>query len=291
LATLVFSTIGTALGGPVGSAIGALLGQSIDQQLLAPVRRGPRVGDLNVQTSSYGTQMPRVYGTMRIAGSVIWSTDLTEQTNSGGAKGQPDVSYSYTVSMAVAVSSRRAMSIKRIWADGKLLRGAAGDFKVGTKFRFYSGDEDQVVDPLIASSEGISLTPAYRGLAMCVFEDLELAEFGNRIPFLTFEVEADDEPVSVAELLHDASRGLIAADDQRLLQGYAAYGRSIGGSSRSSRVSVSTCSTMATRCDRQRLHPAWILVLTIWETVPRTRSSAVTIVNSFRRERCPPHSA
>ena len=228
MATLVFSTIGTALGGPVGSAIGALLGQSIDQQLLAPVRRGPRVGDLNVQTSSYGTQMPRVYGTMRIAGSVIWSTDLTEQTNSGGAKGQPDVSYSYTVSMAVAVSSRRAMSIKRIWADGKLLRGAAGDFKVGTKFRFYSGDEDQVVDPLIASSEGISLTPAYRGLAMCVFEDLELAEFGNRIPFLTFEVEADDEPVSVAEQLHDASRGLIAADDQRLLQGYAAYGRSIG---------------------------------------------------------------
>lgn len=228
MATLVFSTIGTALGGPVGSAIGALIGQSIDQQLLAPVRRGPRVGDLNVQTSSYGTQVPRIYGTMRVAGSVIWSTDLTEQANTGGAKGQPDVSYSYTVSMAVAVSSRPAISIKRIWADGKLLRGAAGDFKVGTKFRFYSGDEDQEIDPLIASSEGISSTPAYRGLAVCVFEDLELAEFGNRIPFVTFEVEADGESIGVAKLLNDASGGLIVADDQRSLQGYAAYGRSIG---------------------------------------------------------------
>src|SRR5689334_1371054 len=149
MATLVFSTIGTALGGPIGSAIGALVGQSIDQQLLAPARRGPRVGDLGVQTSSYGTQVPRIYGAMRVAGSVIWSTDLIEQSDTAGAKGQPDVTYSYTVSMAVAVSSRPIRSIGRIWADGKLIRGAAGDFKVGTKFRFASGDEDQEVDPSI----------------------------------------------------------------------------------------------------------------------------------------------
>ena len=136
MATLVLSAVGTVLGGPVGSAIGALIGQSIDQELLAPVRRGPRVGDLSVQTSSYGTQIPRIYGTMRVAGSVVWATDLIERANSGGAKGQPDVTYSYTVSMAVALSSRHARSIKRIWADGKLLRGGAGDFKVGTKVPF-----------------------------------------------------------------------------------------------------------------------------------------------------------
>ena len=106
----------------MGGAIGALIGQSIDRELLAPPRRGPRVGDLNVQTSSYGTQVPRVYGTMRVAGSVVWATDLVEREQSGGAKGQPDVSYSYTVSFAVALSSRRASSVKRIWADGNLLR-------------------------------------------------------------------------------------------------------------------------------------------------------------------------
>jgi len=88
MATLVLSTAGNALGGSVGGAIGALIGQSIDRELLAPPRRGPRVGDLNVQTSSYGTQVPRVYGTMRVAGSVVWATDLVEREQSGGAKGQ-----------------------------------------------------------------------------------------------------------------------------------------------------------------------------------------------------------
>src|SRR4051794_22606289 len=126
MATLILSTVGTVLGGPVGSAIGALIGQSIDQQLLSPASRGPRLGDLSVQTSSYGTQVPRIYGTMRTAGSVIWATDLVQSTQTTGAKGQPDATYSYSVSLAVALSSRPVASLGRIWADGKLLRGTDG---------------------------------------------------------------------------------------------------------------------------------------------------------------------
>jgi hypothetical protein len=227
LATLILSTVGTIVGGPVGSAIGALIGQSIDQQVLAPARRGPRVGDLSVQTSSYGTQIPRIYGTMRVAGSVVWATDLIEHEQTGGGKGGPDVSYSYTVSMAVALSSRRAKSIKRIWADGKLLRGETGDLKVGGALRFYDGGEDQAIDPLIGSIEGITDTPAYRGLALAVFEDLELGEYGNRIPFLTFEIEADEESPTIPSILGDASRDLIACDAIETVVGFAAYGRSI----------------------------------------------------------------
>src|ERR671926_948368 len=102
MATLVLSTVGNALGGPVGSAIGALIGQSIDQQLLGPKTRGPRLGDLKVQSSSYGTQVPRIYGSMRVAGTVVWATDLVEGSQVSGAKGQPDTTYSYSVSLAVA---------------------------------------------------------------------------------------------------------------------------------------------------------------------------------------------
>ena len=227
MATLVLSTVGNVLGGPVGGAIGALIGQSIDQQLLGSPRKGPRVGDLAVQSSSYGTQMPRIYGAMRVAGSVVWSTDLIESEQTGGAKGQPDVSYSYSVSFAVALSSRSATSIKRIWADGKLLRGEAGDFKVDTEFRFYPGSEDQAIDPLIGSIEGIANTPAYRGVALAVFENLQLADFGNRIPFLTFEVVADDEPPTVGAIVTDASGGAIESDAVQQLVGFAAYGSSI----------------------------------------------------------------
>jgi len=227
MATLVLSSVGSALGGPVGGAIGALIGQSIDQQLLGGGTRGPRLGDLKVQSSSYGTQIPRIYGSMRVAGTVIWATDLVEGTQTSGAKGQPDTVYSYTVSLAVALSSRAVKGVGRIWADGKLLRGAEGDFKVNTKFRFYDGNEDQDVDAFIASAEGIANTPAYRGLAVAVFEDLQLAEFGNRIPFLTFEVFADDGGVGVGAILGDASTGLIASEDAQSLTGYAAYGQSI----------------------------------------------------------------
>jgi len=133
MATLVLSTVGNALGEPVGGAIGALIGQSIDHQLLGP-SRGPRMGDLKVQTSSYGTQIPRIYGSVRVAGTILWATDLAESSEMSGVKGQPDTTYSYSVSFAVALSSRSVARIGRIWVDGKLLRGEEGDFKVSTGF-------------------------------------------------------------------------------------------------------------------------------------------------------------
>ena len=52
--------------------------------------------------------------------------------------------------------------------------------------RLYTGDEAQTADPLIVAKEGEA--PAYRGLAYVVFERLPLADFGNRIPQLSFEV-------------------------------------------------------------------------------------------------------
>ncbi|HEX6072724.1 MAG TPA: phage tail protein [Sphingomicrobium sp.] len=223
----MFSTVGTVLGGPVGSAIGALIGQSIDQQLLGGSSRGPRLGDLSVQTSSYGTQVPRIYGTMRVAGSVVWSTDLVESSETSGAKGQPDTVFSYSVSFAVALSSRPVSSIGRIWADGKLIRDEDGSFKVATGFRLHAGGEDQEIDALIASAEGIASTPAYRGLTLAVFENLELAEFGNRIPFLTFEVVADEAPPELDAILADATSGIVQCDPSQELIGFAAYGRSM----------------------------------------------------------------
>jgi hypothetical protein len=164
---------------------------------------------------------------MRVAGSVVWATDLVESEDVGGAKGQPDVAYSYSVSLAVALSSRPLAAIGRIWADGKLLRGAEGDFKVPVTFRFYDGSESQAIDPLIGSVEGIASTPAYRGIALAVFEKLELAAFGNRIPFMTFEVVADAAAPTVSSILADASGGAIASGAAQAVTGYAAYGRSI----------------------------------------------------------------
>ena len=230
MATLALTTVGTAFAGPLGGAIGGLIGQSIDQGLFGgAMRRGPRLGDLSVQTSSYGSPIPRIYGRMRVAGTVVWATDLEEEESiEGGGKGSPErLGYRYSVSLAVALSSRPIRAVRRIWADGKLIRGAGGDFTVRTTFRVATGDEDQPVDPLIASTETILRTPAYRGLAMAIFEDLELIEFGNRIPAMTFEVEADEAPASIADVVSDASSGLIELGEGRAIIGYAAHGSSI----------------------------------------------------------------
>jgi HK97 family phage prohead protease len=88
-----------------------------------------------------------------------------------------------------------------IWADGKLLRGEAGDFKTPVQFRFYTGDEGQSVDPLIASAEGAGSCPAYRGLAYAVFGDMALASYGNRIPSISFEVIADETDMSIGTIV------------------------------------------------------------------------------------------
>lgn len=199
MATLVLGAVGSAVGGPLGGALGAMLGQTLDQGFFGSGRRGPRLGDLSVQASSYGAAIPKIYGTMRAAGTIVWSTDIQERAADPGG-------YSYSANFAVALSSRRIKGVRRIWAEGSLLRAAEGDFKVRTDFRLYPGTEDQPVDPLIAAIEGVDRAPAFRGLAVAVFEGLELATYGNRIPSLTFEIEGADEEITVGDLLDSTLR-------------------------------------------------------------------------------------
>ncbi|WP_417611449.1 phage tail protein [Parasphingorhabdus sp.] len=228
MATLLLSAVGTAIGGPIGGALGAIVGQQVDQNILfrPKGRQGPRLQELAVQTSSYGAQIPRIFGMMRVAGTVIWATDLKEvRSREGGGKGRPSTTvYSYSACFAVALSSRRIKSIGRIWADGKIFRGLAGDFKTETRFSLHKGGEDQPVDGLMASAEASGGTPAYRGLALAVFEDMDLTQYGNRIPSLTFEVIADDGSVTLTDIVGDISGQRIAMPTGDGLIGYAAGG-------------------------------------------------------------------
>ena len=214
MATLVFSTIGRAIAGPVGALVGTVAGAFVDQQIFgAPSRQreGPRLSDLSVQSSAYGLILPRLYGRCRVAGNIIWSTGLREQrheeTTRVGGKGGGSVSsvtYSYSASFAVALSGRPVLGVERVWADGKLIRAAAGEPNVGGRMRIYTGDERQRPDPLMLADLGVNACPAHRGLAYVVFEDLPLEEFANRIPNLTFEVVADGgEDVAVATICAD----------------------------------------------------------------------------------------
>ncbi|MCH2547059.1 MAG: glycoside hydrolase TIM-barrel-like domain-containing protein [Alphaproteobacteria bacterium] len=206
MASIVLGTVGSALGGAAGGTLGAAIGSSIGRYVGSavdgtvfgsgslPSLEGPRVADLAVQTSTYGKMIPMLYGTMRLAGNIIWSRPIKEvattttTTSGGGGKGggggvtQNTTTYSYTVSLAIAICEGSIDSVLRIWADAKQL-----DLSLGT-YRIYTGDEAQMPDAFIEGFEGVGFAPAYRGLAYIVVEDFPLAEYGNRIPNFTFEV-------------------------------------------------------------------------------------------------------
>ena len=203
MATLVLQTagqaIGTYLGGPIGGAIGqavgAYAGQAIDQELFGPKAReleGPRLSDLQVQASSEGAPIPKLYGRGRLAGQIIWATNFEEEistrTEKAGGKGSSGGSktkiteFSYFANFAVGLCEGPINRIGRIWADGKLLDQSA------LTIRLYKGDEDQLPDSLIETKEGTGNSPAYRGLAYVVFDRMPLERFGNRLPQLSFEI-------------------------------------------------------------------------------------------------------
>ncbi|MCY4336263.1 MAG: glycoside hydrolase TIM-barrel-like domain-containing protein, partial [Litoreibacter sp.] len=224
MATILLSAAGAAVGGFVGGgalglssavigrAIGATIGQAIDQRLMGSGSQVVETGKLDrmrIMGASEGGAVPRVFGRARVPGNVIWTSNyretVTTTQSGGGGKGAPKGptvnSYSYSISLAIALCQGEIGRVGRIWADGKLIR--KDDFNI----QVYRGGEEQLPDPLMVSIEGAQNVPAYRGLAYVVFENLQLGDFGNRVPQFTFEVvratkpEAFDGATSLADIV------------------------------------------------------------------------------------------
>lgn len=195
--------VGAAFGGPLGAKIGGFIGSTIgsmlDNKLFPEKREGPRLDDLTVSASSYGRPIPLLFGPEnRIAGNIIWSTGLLETAKKAksGGKGGPTVvttEYTYRASFAVLIAEGVLSRIRKVWANNKLIYDVDESLDEDALFgglRFYPGTLTQNPDPTIEAVLGVGATPAYRGSAYVVFEDLQLADFGNRIPNLEFLVEA-----------------------------------------------------------------------------------------------------
>lgn len=209
----VLGAVGSAIGGPIGGMIGSAIGSYIDNQYLFPVKtEGPRLEDLSVSASTYGKAVPLIYGPgVRLAGNIIWSTPLKETKSKRkiSGKGGPATKvteYTYSASVAVLLGEGEIAGIKKIWANNKLiwernnpligsdpvflLPGVAVQWSA---LRCYPGSRTQLPDPDIQSDKGIGLTPAYRGSAYVVIANMQLADYGNRIPNLEFLVVGQEK--------------------------------------------------------------------------------------------------
>lgn len=220
MASIVLSSVGSSLGnyvlpglggrllGAVGRQAGRYLDSEIGLSASSGAKDGPRLESLKVQDSRYGIGIPVTIGRVRVAGNVIWVSDLIEtshenQTSGGkggiteGVFGNSRTTYTYSIHCAIAIGAGVVGSIDTIWADSKIIyqNGVWKDGVVSGS-TFYAGTTLQEPDPLMQSLLGSDQVPAYRGVAYIVFESLQLSNFSNRLPNLTIEVSP---PVSDAQ--------------------------------------------------------------------------------------------
>ena len=74
--------------GPVGAAAGAVLGSFLFASS-GPKIEGPRLGDLEVSSSAYGGVIPIGFGVQKVAGAMIWATDIVEVKNTRTGRRRP----------------------------------------------------------------------------------------------------------------------------------------------------------------------------------------------------------
>ena len=195
MATILLQAVGGLIGGAlgtagaaIGTAAGALAGYAIDRALINSTRHveGPRLSGARPYSAEEGASLPRVYGTARIGGTMIWATRFEEESQTqrqGGKGGGPrTTTYTYFANVSFALCEGEVAGVRRVWADGLELDLSA------VEMRFYKGTRTQPADPLIEAKQGAGNTPAYRDTAYVVFEHLPLETYGNRIPQFQFEV-------------------------------------------------------------------------------------------------------
>ncbi len=188
MAHVILSAAGEAIGGPVGRTIGGRIGRAIDHaalNALKPDREvGRRLQGLQLTAVAEGEPIAAAFGRARVGGQVIWAARFKERRvarQTSGSKGGPTTyAYSYSLSFAIGLCEGPIDGVGRIWANGKAM-----DLS-GVTWRVHLGTEDQAPDPLIEAVEGTS--PAYRGLAYLVFEDLALDAYGDRPPDINVEI-------------------------------------------------------------------------------------------------------
>lgn len=205
-AALGAATFGAApiLFGMTGSSLGWAAGSLLGGALFGPTQKsqGPRLGDLSVGGSSYGTPIPYVQGHPRISGQIVWASAKREiastQSQGKGGGGSEYTSYTYEVDLLILLADNPIVGVARIWKNGELVSNILSDAAAATlgassatalwdRLTVYTGDAAQLPDPTYEAAVGTDNAPAYRGRGSVFIEGLQLGSSGQ-LPNLTFEI-------------------------------------------------------------------------------------------------------
>jgi hypothetical protein len=197
-----------------------------------PDQEGPRRDDSTAEVVGYGGVINRIQGTERVTCALLQQLPLVETVHEeevesggkGGTSSYTNTTYTYSATFAVMAAEGPVKGVRRIWLNSKLFYEnrpyQSGDVletrrRAEALFTFYPGDLNQQPDPILQAAN--DRQPAYRGRAYIVFNNLQLEEFGNRIPAVEVELiengtgSTDDVPYPYPLFLREVV-GKILAD-------------------------------------------------------------------------------
>lgn len=200
------SQIGSAVGFvagfflPGGPAVWSTIGGAIGGWISPTQVNGPRIGDGAAQSSAEGQPIAWVIGTCGwLQGNIVDKSPRREvkKTDDGKGSGQEvntfEAHQDFVIMICESSEHRESLMTGVLIAkvDGKIVYDMRPDKNFGAenaKFlknhTFYDGNESQMPDPTEEAfpHNGVGNTPYYRGVFRCTARDVNLTQYGDRIP-------------------------------------------------------------------------------------------------------------
>lgn len=147
------------------------------------------INSISVQQSAYGLAIALLFGKNRVAGNLIYYSDLTPiphtSTSSSGGKGgkstTSNTTYTYTAALMIALGEGVISEVTKVWSNSTVTTLSA------LGLDFYTGADDQPVWPwLLSKYPGTDRAIPYRGTAYVASGKYDLGS-GTSLPNLNFE--------------------------------------------------------------------------------------------------------
>lgn len=196
LFSAIGNNIGQSFGGSIFASAGRFLGRWLGEQVGGHEKEtyhyfsyGRIIDNFYPQSNAIGKVIPLIFGNARVQGQLIWALPLKQEAHENNQikyfrthqSIHHKIDFLYKGTFALGICEGVIDSIERIWYNEQVIDISC------YKYRLYYGTDDQLIDPAIKTTHG-ELASAYRGLCYIVFEGLPLADFGNRIPEFSFEI-------------------------------------------------------------------------------------------------------
>ena len=202
---------GAAWGFSIGSAIGGIAGQVFwPEKADINTPPPPQPHETRLQFSSWGMAIPIQYGSGRMAGNIIYMSDIKETIERSKHR-QDGVRYyemvrTYTATFAIAFCET-IEAVLRIWVNNKVFADyrdpsspyyptgdaglAAGNLGTAIDrqiayFTIYHGTETQTENSTISALITAEENPSYRGTCYIVFINFPIGEFSG-VPNIEIE--------------------------------------------------------------------------------------------------------